>query len=603
MASASVEELYLAATWGVEEQWRSSGLGELQWEADSTEVIVLIVVAHVLVLSLLYALYYFCSAAQLPKLYSQHASAGPRAIATQRPPVQIDTSASSALSAVAHSVSPAGRLGRVLSQRYYPAPALSLPFLSGHLQTIYTARATPRMLRTPLVTYKRELLRVEAGSEHTLPGQVALDWAVLGKARDASPLVRAAEWQRAFTDTTPTVIICHGLAGGSAEHYVKNTIWTLSQPPHNFRCVVFNARGCGGTELISPQLYCGAYTDDLRQVVANVRARLPRAPLLAVGFSLGANILSKFLGEEGMAGRSPPFAAAVAVANPFDFLNGARYLERNVLQKWLYSRNLAANLIRLFKTHMHVLDADGARAKAMQQPGPVATEPALHVGRAAEAWDLRAVFSSPTLREFDKRLTRIVFGYATVDDYYRDASSSRVVKFIHTPTLFLNALDDPISAPAGIPYDECSINPFVTLVTTPTGGHSMDHFEAGGCTSWTARAIAAFLADVVATHGAVGNQARAEPIGTPPPHAPALADEFLVLSSSGGFADASLTDGGALFSPASVSAPRTCGVDPASVAEDVGASLQAELELQRRLEEIEQALQAQSFEQQTQMQQ
>jgi hypothetical protein len=39
---------------------------------------------------------------------------------------------------------------------------------------------------------------------------------------------------------------------------------------------------------------------------------------------------------------------------------------------------------------------------------------------------------------------------------------------------------DPISDRAAIPYDECSINPFVTLVTTPTGGHSMDWSDWGG---------------------------------------------------------------------------------------------------------------------------
>src|SRR5690606_28807808 len=156
------------------------------------------------------------------------------------------------------------------------------------------------------------------------------------------------EFELDFTDRTPTVLILHGLAGGGSEHYVKNLCFHLSST-RGFRCVVFNARGCGGSKLRNGQLYCGAYTDDLRQVVASLRARLPNAPLLAVGFSLGANILTKFAGEEGALGRAAPFEALVALANPFDFLLSSKFLERNCFMRRVYSANLAANLVALFK--------------------------------------------------------------------------------------------------------------------------------------------------------------------------------------------------------------------------------------------------------------
>jgi predicted alpha/beta-fold hydrolase len=643
MASPGFEEplweLYRAAQQGLVERWHHSGLEQYveqlqQWQPDEQEIILLVVLAHILLLSLLYLVYYFRCAAQRPRLYTQHASAAPLgALCTQRPPahVRIATDSSSALRAVAHAVSPQGRLGRLTTQRYYPTPWLTVPFLSGHLQTVYTARASARTLRTPLVTYKRELLPVAAGSAHTLPGQVALDWAVLGKDRAARSDVPVAEWERGFTDTTPTVLVCHGLAGGSSEHYVKNTVYALSQPPHNFRCVVFNARGCGGSQLITPQLYCGAYTDDLRQVASNLRVRLPRAPLLAVGFSLGANILTKMLGEEGMAGgRPPPFAAAVSVANPFDFLEGARYLERNMLQRTLYSANLAKNLIKLFKLHMHVLDPqaeekaenearqqqqqeeeqDGNASSPVAVPAFASATAAVPMGRVGEQWDLASVFRSPTLREFDKRLTRVAFGYATVDDYYRDASSSRLVKFIHTPTLFLNALDDPISpARTALPLDEVCINPYTTLLTTPTGGHSMDHFSGlSAQKSWSIKAITAFLADVTAVHGHVGNQARSAPIATPPPSVAAAAGEFELLSSSpdglssllqspsaprfGGGAAMAEGDDGAVLSFDGANGDGNNGYSDESNDGGVRAALQAELELQQHLSAIEEALAA-----------
>jgi predicted alpha/beta-fold hydrolase len=600
-----------------QQQWQHC---VIDWQ--SNEAIVGITVAAVLLSLLLYTFYYFTSAAVRPQLYTQHSIAGSHALATQRPPVKIDTSSLSALQAVEYAVSPASHFGQLISQRYLPTPWLSLPLLSGHLQTVLTAKASPYWLQTPYVTYKRELFPVTPASAHTLPGQVALDWAVLGKARQRT--AQPMEWQNAFTDTTPTVIVCHGLAGGSSEHYVKNTIFALSQPPFNFRCVVFNARGCGGTELLSPQLYCGAYTEDLRQVVIELHARLPNAPLLAVGFSLGANILTKFLGEEGLAGRLAPFNAAIAVANPFDFLHGARHLDSNIIQRNLYSRTLASNLIRLFKTHMHVLDRDGSRQRQMNSSSPqtvsfdaseemdvpaedgplLASTPPLP---RSEQWDLKEVFNSPTLREFDKRLTRIVFGYATVDDYYRDASSARFVKFIHTPTLFINALDDPISSPQAIPYDECSVNPFVTLLTTPTGGHSMDHFT-GICqvNSWSAKVIAAFFADITSLHGSVGNnQSRVSiPIETPPPRILVQSDHHHL--DENGFVDMDENEipstsfiqhqhHGWRAVPFTPSAPNWNGLFDQSRNNnnnhtDVVTSMQHALELQHRLAQMEKVL-------------
>jgi hypothetical protein len=321
--------------------------------------------------------------------------------------------------------------------------------------------------------------------------------------------------------------------------------------------------------------------------------------------------------------------------------HGARYLESTLVQKKLYSATLAGNLIRLFRQHIRWLDNSRKQAshagKAVHQNGKeefaasesvevpaedgsagpqVAQTP---IAPAAEQWDLAQVFSAPTLREFDKRFTRIAFGYATVDDYYRDASSARFVKFIHTPVLFLSALDDPIVAPTAIPYDECSVNPFVTLVTTPAGGHSMDHFEGAWNTrSWSVQAIAAFFADVLSSgHGLVGNQARATPMASPPPPAPQksqvqaeeqqdAADTFASLESEALSQQQQQQhqNGWASAVPFTPSAPVWGGFQQQqqqhqqqqhqqrqhAEEEDVHASLQAALELQQRLAELERVL-------------
>jgi predicted alpha/beta-fold hydrolase len=54
-----------------------------------------------------------------------------------------------------------------------------------------------------------------------------------------------------------------------------------------------------GVPLTSPQLYSSCHTDDLRQALLYISYRYPRAPLLGLGFSLGANILTRYVAEEG----------------------------------------------------------------------------------------------------------------------------------------------------------------------------------------------------------------------------------------------------------------------------------------------------------------
>lgn len=54
-----------------------------------------------------------------------------------------------------------------------------------------------------------------------------------------------------------------------------------------------------GVPLTSPRLYSGGTTDDIRVALMYISATYPKAPLLGIGFSLGANVLTRYLAEEG----------------------------------------------------------------------------------------------------------------------------------------------------------------------------------------------------------------------------------------------------------------------------------------------------------------
>ncbi len=48
-----------------------------------------------------------------------------------------------------------------------------------------------------------------------------------------------------------------------------------------------------------PRIDSAGHTHDIRTALLYLSAKYPRAPLLGVGFSLGAGVLTRYVGEEG----------------------------------------------------------------------------------------------------------------------------------------------------------------------------------------------------------------------------------------------------------------------------------------------------------------
>ncbi|KAG0198652.1 hypothetical protein BGX28_007904 [Mortierella sp. GBA30] len=292
---------------------------------------------------------------------------------------------------------------------------------NGHLQTFYTStNAFEKMYK---VIYDRELLKTPDG------GTISIDW--------APPLsVMPA-------DNTPTLVLLHGLTGGSFESYIRDLVYTMTHV-HGYRCVVFNARACADTALTSPQLFSGGYTDDLRLVVKHIRTILPSAKLMGAGFSMGSNVLMNYMGEEG---DQCEFLGAVSVSNPFDMLGTCLAIERGFVGKHVYRYVMGGNLKNLFLKNIQVFfNSTIIDVSEVQRD--------VH-----------------TMRQFDDQVTRKVFGFTTVSEYYRAASCAPRLLSIRRPFLCLSALDDPIAVQECLPRDEIRANPFGLLATTAQGGH------------------------------------------------------------------------------------------------------------------------------------
>ena len=252
----------------------------------------------------------------------------------------------------------------------------------------------------------------------------------------------AGHW-RELPDDAPVLMLMSGIAGGSHDKYLKHFL----RRAHNagYRCVAFNCRGTSDSPLTTPQFYSASFTGDVRAVVDELAMRWPGAPLFAVGWSLGANILTNFLGEEG---KSAKLAGAVAMCNPFD-LNACD----NALQEGffgaVYSRSMAANMRKLFAPHAHLF-------------------------AGLPNYDRTLVESAKTVRDFDEAVTRVTFGFPSVDAYYDASSSRRLIGNVKVPLLVVQAKDDPIAVRSAVPRDtirNAAPDANVILVETESGGH------------------------------------------------------------------------------------------------------------------------------------
>jgi len=237
-------------------------------------------------------------------------------------------------------------------------------------------------------------------------------------------------------DADTTIVILHGLEGSSASHYVRALAHALNRL--RIRGVVMHQRGCSGEPNRLARFYHGGETSDLHRVLGRLRERSAAGRFYAVGYSLGGNILLKWLGE---AGDGSMLDAAVAVSVPFRLDIGARRLEQGL------SRLYQAYLLRAMKRSV--------RLKKQRMAHPVASA---DIARCA------------SFQAIDTCLTAPLHGFRDARDYYQRSSCRQFLGSIRVPTLILHAADDPFLTPAAIP-GEGELSPHTQLELSPNGGH------------------------------------------------------------------------------------------------------------------------------------
>mmetsp|Transcript_58716 Transcript_58716/g.108312 ORF Transcript_58716/g.108312 Transcript_58716/m.108312 type:complete len:393 (-) Transcript_58716:60-1238(-) len=316
---------------------------------------------------------------------------------------------------------------KLLLRDYWPHPLLEF---SGYTSTFWSGFWAS--LHSKVAEGPMEVLTLRDG------GTVSLHWC--GK--------------REEDDRRRIILILPGLNNDSTTTFIQGTMKHLRS--EGFSTVALNYRGCCGLELTSPRFGCADSWNDFDEVVDHIDATNKGASILGLGFSMGAGLLMRYLGEKGSAAK---LRGAVAVAAPLNFPLVAQYLESNVRKRWI-----------------NFLMAQGVKAFMM------GTFYKSKYTDKLNRWD---IVKATSLRRLEEASICKLHGYKDAEDYYTQNSPMKVLARVTVPTLIVHAEDDPVVSVSTIPLGLVQSNPRLFVAITKRGGHIGWGSGGLGAGAWT----------------------------------------------------------------------------------------------------------------------
>ena len=239
-------------------------------------------------------------------------------------------------------------------------------------------------------------------------------------------------------DARPLLVLFHGLEGSIHSHYAKGLFAHLQR--QGDEAVLMHFRGCSGEPNRLLRAYHSGAIEDAQALIAELGRRFPGKPMIAIGYSLGGNMLVNLLAR----GCPGELTAAVVISAPLQLASCADRVNQGfsrVYQRYLL-RTMRANLQSKIR----------------------------HQGAAGARWRPEQVSRIATLRDFDEQVTAPLHGFDSADHYYRTCSGLSLLASIPIPTLVLHAADDPFMSLAVIPQPE-QLSPMVRYELSRRGGH------------------------------------------------------------------------------------------------------------------------------------
>ncbi len=242
------------------------------------------------------------------------------------------------------------------------------------------------------------------------------------------------------TTNTPIVVLFHGLTGSYESPYILGTIQELQKA--GFSSVVMHFRGCSGVDNLLPRSYHSGDSKDADEYITHLKENYPDSKLFGVGYSLGANMLLKLLGEKA---NKNYLHAAVAVSAPMRLEICANRMNHGFSRYYQHRLVKDLNMVVDRKYDKHDMQSFLKLARN----------------------DIKTI---KTFWDFDEVYTAPIHGFSSAKDYYTKCSSNQFLKTIQTNTLIIHSKDDPFMTEEVLPSKD-DISGAITLEVYEHGGH------------------------------------------------------------------------------------------------------------------------------------
>lgn len=280
-----------------------------------------------------------------------------------------------------------------------------------------------------------------------------------------------------------TVAICPGIGNTSESVYIRTFVHYAQC--HGYRCAVLNHIGAlPSVQVTASRIFTYGHTEDFSAMVENLHKKYPSTNIIAVGFSLGGNLVTKYLGEKNTT-KPNNVIGGISICQGYNAVEGTKWLLnwQNFRRFYLYV--MTENVKNIILKHRQILLSDDVKSRF--------------------GLNEREIIAAATLPELDEAYTRRVHNFPSTHDLYKWSSSLNYLDNIEKPMIFINAKDDPLVPEELLgPIKDFALSKERTAYVELAHGGHLGFYEGGliypNPVTWLDRTLVAMIGSLVMIH-------------------------------------------------------------------------------------------------------